>query len=71
MENWKVCTNTSMLVTTCVHQITNKQAHFHALNLFVVSLPRSVSADIRVRIDGVEEEHGVIRVDRDGKVSEM
>lgn len=29
---------------------------------------RSVHADIRVRLDGVEDEHGIIRVTKDGKV---
>ena len=32
---------------------------------------RSVNADIRVRIDGVEDEHGVIQVHKSGKVCEF
>lgn len=39
------------------------------MRLLFVSF-RSVTADIRVRIDGVEEEHGIIKVDKSGKVRE-
>ena len=42
---------------------TNKpRSHVYAIPF------RSVSADIRVRIDGVEDEHGIIKVDKTGKV---
>ena len=57
MENWKVRCYTCMSgrqMSSC----------FYAL---IFCLFRSVTADIRVRIDGVEDEHGVIKVDKNGK----
>lgn len=44
-----------------------KQAHLYALTTYLIPF-RGVNADIRVRIDGVEENHGIIKVDKDGKV---
>lgn len=38
------------------------------LFLFDAFTFRSVNSDIRVRIDGVEEEHGLIKVNKNGKV---
>ena len=68
MENWKVCANTCMFVATCVHQTPTNQAQ---LVYLVCVVFRSVSADIRVRIDGAEDEHGIIKVDKTGKVCEI
>ena len=45
-----------------------KQAHLYALTISYLIPFRGVNADIRVRIDGVEENHGIIKVDKDGKV---
>ena len=58
--------NTCMFVATCVHQIPTNQTHLVCTISF-----RSVSADIRVRIDGVEDEHGIIKVDKTGEVCEI
>ena len=42
------------------------------MRLFILyHLFRSINADIRVRIDGVEEEHGVIKVKKGGEVCEI
>ena len=57
MENWKVCCYTCM----SGHRMP---AYFYALIFYSF---RSVAADIRVRIDGVEDEHGIIKVDKSGK----
>lgn len=54
-------------VTTRAHQTPTKQAYIYAL---IVILFRNINADIRVRIDGVEDNHGIIKVDKNGKVRE-
>lgn len=67
MEDWKVCVHTCVFVTTCAHQHQqSKRIHMYLLSLLIPF--RGVNADIRVRIDGVEENHGIIKVDKDGKV---
>ena len=68
---WKIgkyVSNMCVFVTTYTHQAPTKQAHSYAFAITYLILLRGVNADIRVRIDGVEEEHGIIKVDNNGKV---
>jgi len=55
----------SFLATTTV---TKTQTCYRACLHTCVCCNRSVHADIRVRLDGVEDEHGIVRVAKDGKV---
>lgn len=62
MENRKVCMNTCYRM-----RVTTINLYVRCI-LFDIFYFRNVDADIRVRIDGVEDEHGIIKVDKNGKV---
>jgi len=49
-------------------QLLPKCKQYRACLHTCVFCDRSVHADIRVRLDGVENEHGIVRVAKDGKV---